>query len=884
MKHIFNKNWSYIGILLLFVTYTSTATASDLHVAGITYPITANGTYIEQTDLYSYKSWKLINGGNIYYIYNDDYNGERYWNIDDDTDDMNDAFFICSVPTAAASPVGITDWFVFNGGIGTPVITEAAAPLVNEIVLKGNGLEIVSGDITPTFTDHTKFGSVNVSSGTTSRTYTIQNLGGAPLSISNVSLSGVNAADFSISTSPSATVASAGSTVFTIDFNPSAIGERKAIVTITNNDLDEGSTTFWIHGYGFTPSNLTVSGISTPAAANGLYIHQGVLNNFEYWKHETQNYYLFNQNQIPGGRFWNIDANLIDTDNDFQFYISSENFTPISLTGWTNNSNIGNVSTGTPFITAGAPIPEIDIKANTASIADESATATFDNYTNFGAIDVQTTGNRTRTFTIENSGNANLTLSGSPLVTISGVDAADFYVSAQPGSTTISSNNTTTFEISFDPTTIGTKTAIVTLNTNDRDEAVYNFKIQGDAVSPKDINVTGITTPSEANGTYVYQGLIYEMPYWKHATINYYIYNDQYRTVGRFWNIDTDLLDNDDAYFQSKSEKTFPSSIEWTIETTGAGNPIITVSEPEIRVEGNAVEIVNGDNTPSISDKTNFGEQVVSSSFVDITFTIKNTGSGSLYLTGNPLVSISGTHASDFTITSQPSSSTLTPAGNTQFVVRFAPTTTGVRNAIVSIANTDADESSYNFSIQGNGVVKAAVTTQTVSNITTTTATGNGNVTYLGVPNPTQFGMVWNTSTNPTVALSTKTTQGAKSTTGAFTSSITGLSANTTYYVRAYATNSVGTNYGAEVSFKTNLETNLSYTTLNTLSIYPNPTVSGFTIDLRENTTTVSIYDLSGALVLTQQAMGKTEINISSLQQGVYIVKVNGLVAKLLKK
>ncbi|MBL7968240.1 MAG: hypothetical protein JNK09_14655, partial [Prolixibacteraceae bacterium] len=98
----------------------------------------------------------------------------------------------------------------------------------------------------------------------------------------------------------------------------------------------------------------------------------------------------------------------------------------------------------------------------------------------------------------------------------------------------------------------------------------------------------------------------------------------------------------------------------------------------------------------------------------------------------------------------------------------------------------------------GSSSSAPTVTTQAVSSISTTTATGNGNITDLGVPNPTQYGVVWSTSTNPTVALTTKTAQGAIAATGAFTSSITGLSANTTYYVKAYATNTAGTSYGSE--------------------------------------------------------------------------------------
>jgi hypothetical protein len=94
------------------------------------------------------------------------------------------------------------------------------------------------------------------------------------------------------------------------------------------------------------------------------------------------------------------------------------------------------------------------------------------------------------------------------------------------------------------------------------------------------------------------------------------------------------------------------------------------------------------------------------------------------------------------------------------------------------------------------------VTTQAVTNITTTTATGNGAITALGVPNPTEHGIVWNTSTNPTIANS-KTTNGPVNATGTFTGLMAGLTPGTQYYVRAYATNATGTVYGTEVTFIT---------------------------------------------------------------------------------
>jgi hypothetical protein len=90
------------------------------------------------------------------------------------------------------------------------------------------------------------------------------------------------------------------------------------------------------------------------------------------------------------------------------------------------------------------------------------------------------------------------------------------------------------------------------------------------------------------------------------------------------------------------------------------------------------------------------------------------------------------------------------------------------------------------------------VTTDEVSNITQTTATSGGNVTSQGTTAVIGKGVCWSTSQSPTTA-DNHTSNGDG--TGNFSSSITGLTENPTYYVRAYATNSVGTAYGNQVFF-----------------------------------------------------------------------------------
>jgi uncharacterized protein (TIGR02145 family) len=93
------------------------------------------------------------------------------------------------------------------------------------------------------------------------------------------------------------------------------------------------------------------------------------------------------------------------------------------------------------------------------------------------------------------------------------------------------------------------------------------------------------------------------------------------------------------------------------------------------------------------------------------------------------------------------------------------------------------------------------VTTTNVSDITQTTASAGGTVTDDGGAEVIDIGVCWSISPNPTIS-STKTSNGKG--TGSFNSSMTGLTPNTKYYVRAYATNSAGTSYGNEVTFNTN--------------------------------------------------------------------------------
>jgi uncharacterized protein (TIGR02145 family) len=118
--------------------------------------------------------------------------------------------------------------------------------------------------------------------------------------------------------------------------------------------------------------------------------------------------------------------------------------------------------------------------------------------------------------------------------------------------------------------------------------------------------------------------------------------------------------------------------------------------------------------------------------------------------------------------------------------------------------NSVGNSSTYSNEIPlntGSSAVLPILTTAPISSVTFQTASCGGAISSDGGVAIIARGVCWSTSPNPTIALSTKTFD--NSGTGVFTSNLYELLPNTTYYVRAYATNSVGTAYGNEVSFTT---------------------------------------------------------------------------------
>lgn len=149
--------------------------------------------------------------------------------------------------------------------------TLTVTPAAPEINIIGNSVTIVDGDTTPSTTDATDFGSLAVGSSTTV-TYTLQNLGTATLSLTGaspyVSITGPNAADFTVTTPiPGNNLSSGFTGTFGITFTPSGSGVRTATIIIYSNDSDEATYDYVIQGTGLTStaSDLIYVSGSSPA-------------------------------------------------------------------------------------------------------------------------------------------------------------------------------------------------------------------------------------------------------------------------------------------------------------------------------------------------------------------------------------------------------------------------------------------------------------------------------------------------------------------------------------------------------------------------------------------------------------------------------------------
>ncbi len=395
--------------------------------------------------------------------------------------------------------------------------------------------------------------------------------------------------------------------------------------------------------------------------------------------------------------------------------------------------------------------PEIDVLGNGNSIADGDATPSLIDHTDFGTVTVGN--NLVRTYTINNTGTANLTISS---ITKSGADMGMFTIGALTPAGPIAPAGSATFTVTFAPSSAGPKTATITVNNDDADEAVYDFAIQGNgqAAACTLPTVPTLSTSSSTNcGTQsttlsIQTGSLNGAAYWQWysgscggtpvgtgtsiivsptSTTQYFARGeggclnppslpgepDRVIAISNCGNITINVntpqnwfLDADmDGYYTGNAISACSSPGEgYTTNVTGGNdcndnNTAIHNSNIDINVQGNSVSISDGDATPDLADHTEFGSVNTGGNIIR-TFTVQNTGTANLSVSG---ITMSGAHASQFSVGALTPASPITPGNSATFTVTFTPATTGIKTATVNIANDDCDETNYDFAVMGNG-------------------------------------------------------------------------------------------------------------------------------------------------------------------------------------
>jgi len=226
------------------------------------------------------------------------------------------------------------------------------------------------------------------------------------------------------------------------------------------------------------------------------------------------------------------------------------------------------------------------------------------------------------------------------------------------------------------------------------------------------------------------------------------------------------------------------TALSVSVLTTPTGAPVLSLTQPISFPNNNNVPKNNAVLNASVSNTGTYFEGIV------VAFVFPVGGGSSLTYLGYQNIIIENGSTKNITFSGNID---LDPG---QYLIgvyyydagwkRFDP----VGNNLITFTLTEASPS------------PSVVTTQNVTNLASTTVTANGNLISLGLPNATDYGHCWSTQPNPTINNS-KTSKGNATVTGAFTSELTGLTPNTTYYLKSYATNQMGTSYGQEVTFTT---------------------------------------------------------------------------------
>jgi len=588
----------------------------------------------------------------------------------------------------------------------------------------------------PTYTDvlttqQFTMGTIAVGDSSTTN-FSIQNNGLQTLTLTGTGAAslvkgGANPGDFIITTTQtfSTSIGALGATGFTVQFKPTSAGAKSASITITSNDSDEGTYVIYLNGTA-TASIISVAQGATAYPSNGTAYDFG--NVVQATASAPVTFTIKN----TGNAALNLTNLPLTATGDFQ--ITTQPISPVSApTGTTTfivtfTPTALGVRTGTITIASNdpatpsyvlkltgtgivPPAPEINVKVGTT---DYLTASTY----SFGTVNVGTATPAT-TFTIENTGNAVLNLTGTPKIAISGTNATDFTVTQTTTTATVAAAATTTFTVSLNATAAGARTAILTIANDYSNEGSYVINLSATAVAPE-INVKVGTTNYLTSTTYSFGAVIVGTAT---PAVTFTIENlgtAALNLTGTPIVVKSGTNAADYTVTQTTTTASVAAAASTTFTVTlnasaaGTRTAILTIATNDsdegsyvinLSATATAVPEINvkvGTTSYATASSYDFGTVTVGTATPATTFTIENLGSGVLNLTGTPIVLKGGTNAADFTVTQTTTTATVAAAATTTFTVSLNASATGTRTATLTIANNDSDEGNYVINLTAN--------------------------------------------------------------------------------------------------------------------------------------------------------------------------------------
>ncbi|MCR9242319.1 MAG: choice-of-anchor D domain-containing protein, partial [Rhodobiaceae bacterium] len=563
-----------------------------------------------------------------------------------------------------------------------------------EINVTGNGQNIADGDTTPQAADHTDFGSIDINDGNIERIFTIENIGDETLSLgsNSVSLSGPDAAEFSIFSQPFSSVSSGSSRTFRVRFDPTTAGAKSATLTIANDDADE------------SPYNFSVSGTAAVAPEIEVRLDNGILvpNGSSHVAYRVDS---LSFNEAFGERTYTINNVGSDTLAISNVTITGTHAAEFSVvtppaatvvaggnttftlrftqtTSGVRNATINIINNDADegafsFDTTGFRFsgPDLDMSGQGLDIANGDTTPRPEDDTDFGSIDV-TSGFVEKSFTGVNNGDSGIGISS---ISVTGAHASDFSVTT--------GTEVAPLTVRFDPSAAGLRTATINIASDALVDNPFTFAIQGTGtVAAPEIAVSSSESGAVADGGTDAQGSEAAAAA---KTVTYTVSNTgtddltmATATSSALTNVTvnsisvpvaTTVTPGNSTTFTVQYTPTIAGAFSFDLAFTnndGDENPYnITVSGT---ATGTQEIAVSSSESGAVADSgTDAQGSEVAGSAKTVTYTVNNTGTDDLTLATATSSSLSNVTVNSI---SAPASTTVAPGNSTTFTVQYTPT------------------------------------------------------------------------------------------------------------------------------------------------------------------------------------------------------------------